>query len=490
MPAHGDTLVDTAAEIESLTALREATGEVDGVMERHTLRCFLLCRLLADKHNADLDREVMLCASILHDIGLYDAVSEGGVYTDEGGEFARKLGLEHGWDERRAGLRATAARTTLRCARSGSRAPRSGAPRRRPHRGVGWASAAASAATRSTASSPRCRATASTAGFPRCLAGASLPPAEDPPDLQPLMGRLDQPQDPLFKRIDASVGFDRRLWPHDITGSIAHARALNRAGVLTGEELDEMVPRTRAGERTELSTETFDFKEVDEDIHMAVERRLTESSDGLGASFHTGRSPQRPVATDLVLFVSLHAERAVERIAALMATLVGVAESHTDWPMPGYTHLQRAQPVYLAHHLLAYFWMLRRDARRFEAARAAALAGDAARIGRTGWAELGPRPRRDRCRPGFRRGSAPNSIDAVSNRDAALDYLSAAAICATHLFAPGVGAGDLVKPGVRLLRARRRLRLRLLDHPPEEKPGRRPSSCAARRRGWRRRSRP
>jgi HD superfamily phosphodiesterase len=108
MAAQGDTLVETAAELESLTALREATGEVDGTMERHTLRCFLLCQLLAEKHNADLDREVMLCASILHDIGLYDAVSDGGVYTDEGGEFARKLGLEHGWDERRADLCAEA----------------------------------------------------------------------------------------------------------------------------------------------------------------------------------------------------------------------------------------------------------------------------------------------------------------------------------------------------------------------------------------------
>jgi HD superfamily phosphodiesterase len=108
MAAQGDTLVQTAVEVEALTALREATGETDGTMERHTLRCFLLCNLLAEKHNADLDREVMLVASILHDIGLYDAVSEGGVYTDEGGEFARKLCLKHGWDERRADLCAAA----------------------------------------------------------------------------------------------------------------------------------------------------------------------------------------------------------------------------------------------------------------------------------------------------------------------------------------------------------------------------------------------
>ncbi len=187
------------------------------------------------------------------------------------------------------------------------------------------------------------------------------------------MGRIDQPQDPLFKRINTSVGFDQRLWPHDITGSMAHARALSRAGVLTDAELDEMV-RGLEQVSDELSTETFDFKEHDEDIHMAVERRLTEIIGPLGGKLHTGRSRNDQVATDLALFVSLHAERAVERIGALMATLVGVAERHADWPMPGYTHLQRAQPVYLAHHLLAYFWMLRRDARRFEAAREGVLA--------------------------------------------------------------------------------------------------------------------
>jgi HD domain len=103
-----DTLIETHAEVASLAALREATGETDGVMERHCIRCFLLCELLAEKHNADLDREVALCAAFLHDIGLYDSVSEGGVYTDEGGEFARKLGLAHGWEPNRADLCAEA----------------------------------------------------------------------------------------------------------------------------------------------------------------------------------------------------------------------------------------------------------------------------------------------------------------------------------------------------------------------------------------------
>lgn len=108
MSLQADALVETDAEKASLVALRDATGETDGVMERHTIRCFLLCQLLAEEHSADLDREVILCASILHDIGLYDKVSNGGVYTDEGGEFARKLSLEHGWDSRRADLCAEA----------------------------------------------------------------------------------------------------------------------------------------------------------------------------------------------------------------------------------------------------------------------------------------------------------------------------------------------------------------------------------------------
>src|SRR5687768_5276088 len=106
--ARADELAQTPAEKASLAALRDATGETDGIMERHTVRCFLLCELLDRQNNADLDREVTLCASFLHDIGLYDKVSEGGVYTDEGGAFARELGREHGWDERRADLCAEA----------------------------------------------------------------------------------------------------------------------------------------------------------------------------------------------------------------------------------------------------------------------------------------------------------------------------------------------------------------------------------------------
>jgi argininosuccinate lyase len=245
------------------------------------------------------------------------------------------------------------------------------------------------------------------------------------------MGRFDASQDPLFRRINSSLGFDRRLWPQDIRGSLAHARALRRAGVLDDAELEAL---TEGLERVggELERGEFPFRDDDEDIHMAIERRLTELAGSVGGKLHTGRSRNDQVATDVALYVRERSERAVELLAALMATVADLAERHADWPMPGYTHLQRAQPVYLGHHLLAYFWMLRRDVRRFGAAR------DAAReelpLGSGALAGLNWELDRDgiAAELGFTR-PAPNSIDAVASRDAVLDYLSAAAICATHL---------------------------------------------------------
>ena len=244
------------------------------------------------------------------------------------------------------------------------------------------------------------------------------------------MARLPDPPDDLFRRLNASVGFDRRLWPEDIAGSRAHVEGLREAGVLTDEEartLDDGLERV-AGE---LERGEFEFAPGDEDIHMAVERRLTELVGAVGGKLHTGRSRNDQVATDMALYVRGHAARARELIAAVMARLLESAERHSDWPLPGYTHLQRAQPVYLGHHLLAYFWMLSRDARRFEAARAGAglmplgagaLAGTNYELDRRATAE----------RLGFD-APAPNSIDAVASRDAVLEYLAAASICATHL---------------------------------------------------------
>jgi argininosuccinate lyase len=244
------------------------------------------------------------------------------------------------------------------------------------------------------------------------------------------MGRLDQPQDPLFARLNASIAFDRRLWPEDVRGSKAHAAALARAGVLDEGELSRLLDGLDrvAGE---LERGEFEFAADDEDIHMAIERRLIELLGPLGGKLHTGRSRNDQVATDLALFVGGRAERATDLVAALMDRLLESARAHAEWRMPGYTHLQRAQPVYLAHHLLAWFWMLERDATRFAAARRAAGSmplGSGALAG-LNW-ELDREATAQEL--GFD-APAPNSIDAVSNRDFALDYLYAASVCATHL---------------------------------------------------------
>jgi argininosuccinate lyase len=240
----------------------------------------------------------------------------------------------------------------------------------------------------------------------------------------------DEQQDELFRRINASISFDRRLAPYDIRQSRAHAQALAGLGVLSKDELTALFEALDQVEG-ELSEGEFAFRDEDEDIHMAVERRVTEIAGEPGAKLHTGRSRNDQVVTDLALFVRDHADRCLELTRKLLALLVELAERHRDWPIPAYTHLQRAQPVYLGHHLLAYFWMLQRDARRFSqvldstsdmAAGSGALAGSNWELDRDSLAE-----ELEFARP------YPNSLDAVSNRDFALDHLYACAVCAMHL---------------------------------------------------------
>ena len=216
---------------------------------------------------------------------------------------------------------------------------------------------------------------------------------------------------------------------------------------------------------------------------MAVERRLTELAGPVGGRLHTARSRNDQVATDVALFTREAALAGVEAVTALMAALIDAAERHLDWPLPGYTHLQRAQPVYLSHHLLAYVWMLERDRARlrFAAEQTAALPLGAGALAGVNFdtdrgavaAELG-----------FER-VAPNSIDAVSNRDFVLDYLGAAATCATHLSRLGAELVLWSSRGVRLRRAARRVDERLVDHAPEEEPrrGRAPAGQGAAHRG-------
>jgi argininosuccinate lyase len=244
------------------------------------------------------------------------------------------------------------------------------------------------------------------------------------------MSRFSEPQDPVFQRLNASIAYDRRLWPYDIEQSRAHATMLARQEVLTDLERDALLAGLDEVER-ELAGGTFPFAPDDEDIHMAVERRLTEIVGPVGGKLHTARSRNDQVATDVALFTRDHARRAAAAIETLMAALLDVAETHIDWPMPGYTHLQRAQPVYLGHHLLAYVWMLDRDRARF---RFTAEQADALPLGAGALAGVNFDTDRGFVaeRLGFDR-VAPNSIDAVSNRDFVLDYLAAAATCATHL---------------------------------------------------------
>jgi argininosuccinate lyase len=244
------------------------------------------------------------------------------------------------------------------------------------------------------------------------------------------MSRFRKDPDPRFWRLNRSLPFDWQLAIYDIDQSIAHARGLRGIGVLDEEELG----RIEAGlerVRVRMGAHGFEFEEADEDIHMAIERLLGEEVGPLAGKLHTGRSRNDQVATDVAMVVQNHSLSAIELCGGVMERLLALAESHKDWTMPGYTHLQRAQPVYLGHHLLAYFWMLARDVLRFQFALdsasvmplgSGALAGVNWEIDRDGVA----------ADLGFAHVSH-NSIDGASNRDFVLDYLAAASTCAMHL---------------------------------------------------------
>ncbi len=244
------------------------------------------------------------------------------------------------------------------------------------------------------------------------------------------MSRFAEPQHAVFRGLNDSIGFDWRLGPYDVEQSRAHARMLAARAIIGEQDRDELLQSLDQVER-ELADGSFPFTDADEDIHMAIERRVTEIAGPVGGKLHTARSRNDQVATDMAMFVRAHAHETGAAITRLALTLVELAEAHIDWPMPGYTHLQRAQPVYLGHHLLAYFWMLVRDRERFNAVGAAT-----AKLPLGAGALAGVNYDTDRRQVaqelGFA-GVAENSIDAVSNRDFVLDYLSAAATCATHL---------------------------------------------------------
>jgi len=244
------------------------------------------------------------------------------------------------------------------------------------------------------------------------------------------MSRFSQPPHPDFEAINASLAFDRRLWPYDVAQSRAHAGMLASIGAIGAEDRDALLGALDTVE-SELREGSFAFAPGDEDIHTAVERRVTEIAGRSGGMLHTARSRNDQVATDVALYVRDAAAAARLALGALIEVVIARAESHVDWPMPGYTHLQRAQPVYLGHHLLAYAWMFLRDRARFAAVIDAC---GALPLGAGALAGVNYATDRERVAGelGFSSVS-PNSIDAVSNRDFALDYLAAAATAATHL---------------------------------------------------------
>jgi argininosuccinate lyase len=244
------------------------------------------------------------------------------------------------------------------------------------------------------------------------------------------MPRFSEPQDPLFRELNASIGFDYRLAPYDLEQSRAHARMLARSGIIADEDLAE-IERGLDEVRREVDEDRFEVHADDEDVHMAIERRLTEIVGPVGGKLHTARSRNDQVATDVAMLVRAHSLSAKELILELMGTLVKLAERHLDWSLPGYTHLQRAQPVYLSHHLLAWFWKLRRDLQRFNFCM---VATDDLPLGSGALAGVNFDTSRMFVAQELGFGAiAENSLDAVSNRDFVLDYLGAAATCATHL---------------------------------------------------------
>ncbi len=233
-----------------------------------------------------------------------------------------------------------------------------------------------------------------------------------------------------ISRYTVSLHYDRRLYRQDIAGSIAHARMLARQGIIADDEAEQIV--TGLGQvRQEIEANTFPWRDELEDVHMNIERRLYETIGDVAGKLHTARSRNDQVATDVRLYVKEIAGDALKAIHDLRAAFVKKADGNRDAVMPGYTHVQRAQPVLFAHHMLAYFEMFGRDADRMRQARDSA---DVLPLGSGAMAGVPyPIDRESVARElGFTRISA-NSMDAVADRDFLLDFHSAAATCAMHL---------------------------------------------------------
>lgn len=243
-------------------------------------------------------------------------------------------------------------------------------------------------------------------------------------------GRFEGGVSDIMEKINASIDFDKILYRQDIQGSIEHCKMLVKTGIITNEDGQSIQDGLTQIEQ-EISEGNFEFSAELEDIHMNVEARLTEIIGATAGRLHTARSRNDQVATDFKLYVRDACDQADEALKALQIALINIAEENADVIMPGFTHLQSAQPVTFGHHMMAYFEMFTRDRGRFQDARkrlnecplgAAALAGTSFPIDRHQTAKA----------LGFDRPTA-NSMDSVSDRDHALEFMSAAAISAVHV---------------------------------------------------------
>jgi len=247
---------------------------------------------------------------------------------------------------------------------------------------------------------------------------------------KPWAGRFTEATDRFVEEFTASVNFDKRLYRHDIAGSLAHARMLEHVGVLSAAECEAIVKGLQ-DIQAEIERDDFAWSLSLEDVHMNIEARLTERIGIAGKKLHTGRSRNDQVATDIRLYLRDEIDMLDQELRRLQAALLEVAEREADTILPGFTHLQVAQPVTFGHHLLAWFEMLVRDRERLRDCRrrvnvmplgAAALAGTSYPIDRAYTAKL----------LGFD-AVAENSLDAVSDRDFAIEFTAAAALVMTHL---------------------------------------------------------
>ena len=244
-----------------------------------------------------------------------------------------------------------------------------------------------------------------------------------------LKGRLQSPTDEFVEKFTASIDFDKRLYREDISASIGHAKMLVEIGVLSKTESSKIVKGLNQIQK-EIDSGTFEWSNTLEDIHMHIEHRLIEITGDVGKKLHTGRSRNDQIATDIRLFLRNEIDEILDLETALLSSLLELASKHAAVPMPGFTHLQAAQPVTFGHHMMAWFEMLLRDRERLAECRkrtnimplgSAALAGTPFKPKRRWLAKV----------LGFD-GISRNSLDAVSDRDFAIEFASCTAITMTH----------------------------------------------------------